>query len=34
LNSPQELKNQIRELILKSNVKGIVADKMKEEAKK
>jgi len=34
LNSPQEFKNQLRELILQSSVKGIVADKMKDAAKK
>jgi hypothetical protein len=34
LNSPQEFKDQLKELILKCNATGIVAEKMKEAAKK
>jgi hypothetical protein len=34
LNSPQEFKDQIRALIMSSNVNSIVAEKMKEAASK
>jgi hypothetical protein len=34
LNSPQEFRDQIRSLILKSSVNSIVAQKMKEAASK
>lgn len=34
LSSPENFKRQIRELILSSKVKGPVAEKMKEAAKK